>query len=407
MNKHSKRRRSRQVEGGLYQRGNGRWQVVVSNGTRENGRRRRIYKSFGDKDAAENELHKLLTDKRNGRLVESSNASLKHYIDNYLNNHARAGARTVERWRSILRLQIEPYIGDVKLKNLRVRHLTDLYRALESARADNKKKAGLSKSTIRQVHALIHLTLQFAVAEDGILAHNIAAAVPKHRKPKVELHPVTVLDADELARLLGSLQGRPLYAPVLIAALTGMRRGELLALRWSRVDLSKQLITVAESLDERADGSLHTKKPKSGKVRLIQLDAMACSALEAHRKDQTRTIGMNALVFPTPEDRVVRTKDGTKIIRAGSPWKPSVMSGQFQRAAKRAGFTLHFHQLRHTAASLLIAAGAHLKVVSDRLGHSSTAITDRIYAHLADAQRQEAADLLGNTLRRAQERLLS
>lgn len=339
---------------------------------------------------AEIELDKLLAARAERKLLKRSSATVAQYVGNHLDNDAHVGARTLERYRSILRCQIAPHIGGVKLQDLKASHLTKLYADLETTRSDNKKKVGLSKATIRQVHALMHVVLAFA-EQDDILATNVAAKVKQ--KPKAQSPEVRPPADNDLGRLLDALRGSDLYTLVLLAAHTGMRRGELLGLRWADVNLGEQVLTVARSLYELGDGTLDFKSPKNGVTRRVLLDAHACAALEAHRREQANTIGISKLVFPSPRDRV-QTKDGKmEIIRAGSRWQPSVVSGLFKRAASRAAVPMHFHALRHYTASLMLANGAPMKVISDRLGHSSMAITERIYAHLGNDQRRAGAEM--------------
>lgn len=392
---------ARKNERGLYERPDGSWQICVSDGRRPDGSRRRIYKTCATKSEAKRELAKMLAAKYEGKLVERSGATIAAFLDDYLDHHSDVAPRTLERWRSLARLQINPHIGGIRLQNLKPSHLMQLYAALAKEHKDGEKtKRGLAAATIRQVHAVIHLVLAYAVT-DGILSSNPASAIPRARKPRVSRYEVTPPDATAIATLLDALRGTPLYTLVLLASLTGMRRGELLALRWANVDLEHKRLTLCESLGE-ADGATYVKKPKSGKVRTIVLDDTLCEALEAHRREQAR-MRLNTLVFPSPEDRVTHDRDGTTtIVRAGSRWLPSVVSGKFKRAARRAGTPMRFHDLRHACASMMVAAGAHPKAVSDRLGHSGIAITMNLYSHLMDRQREEAAVMLGNMLRRAQ-----
>jgi len=391
------RKAPRDLPEGVYRHGDG-YQVCVSHGFGNDGKRLRDYYTFAAIAEAVKARRRLLHLRDEGKLVERSNATLAQYIQNYLDNHAHVAPKTLERYRGILRLQIAPHIGGIKLRNFKLSHLKDFYATLAEPRADgDKHKPGLSGATIRQVHALVHLVLAYAV-EDEVLATNVAAKVKN--KPKAQSAKVRPPDGDALNRLLDSLRGTNLYTLVLLAAHTGLRRGELLGLRWADVSLNEQLLNVRQSLYELDDGTLGFKSPKSGEPRTVTLDASICAALEAHRREQART-GINALVFPAPEDRAVRAKDGgVKVVRAGERWQPSALSGQFKRAAKRAGLSMHFHELRHAMASLLLRKGAPMKLISDRLGHSTTAITDKIYAHLSDDHRRAAADMMGEALGR-------
>lgn len=381
---------------GLRERPDGSWQICISDGRKGDGSRRRMWKTLPTKREALHERAKMMAAKYEGRLVERSDATVAVYLENYLDKHADVSPTTLERYRGLARLQIKPHIGGVRLQDLRPSHLTHLYATLKTERGDTKKsKKGLSSSTIRQVHALIHVTLEFALT-DGIITRNVASAVTK---PKGERYLVTMsMDAAAIAKVLAAVRDTPLYVPVLVAALTGMRRGELLALRWANVDLDKKRLTVCESLYETDDGSLNVKKPKNGKSRTIAIDSTVCEALEEHRREQART-RLNALVFPAPEIRF--TREGM-VVAPGGLWSPSVMSGKFKRAVGRRGVNMRFHDLRHACASMMVAQGVQPKVISDRLGHSGIAITMDLYAHLMADQQEEAATRLGDALRREQ-----
>ena len=197
----------------------------------EDGSRKRVYGPVcATKADAEIELDKLLAARAERKLLKRSSATVAQYVGNHLDNDAHVGARTLERYRSILRCQIAPHIGGVKLQDLKASHLTKLYADLETTRSDNKKKVGLSKATIRQVHALMHVVLAFA-EQDDILATNVAAKVKQ--KPKAQSPEVRPPADNDLGRLLDALRGSDLYTLVLLAAHTGMRRGELLGLRWA------------------------------------------------------------------------------------------------------------------------------------------------------------------------------
>jgi integrase len=200
-----------------------------------------------------------------------------------------------------------------------------------------------------------------------------------------------VLDETETATLLGRLENSRLYIPVLLAITTGLRRGEILGMRWSDVDLSKGSVMVVSSLERTVEG-LKFKSPKTHRSRrAVALPPLTIDALRTHRAEQAAdrlAIGPNyndnGLVCPAP---------------GGSPWRPDAFSASFAKAIRRMDVRkVRFHDLRHSHATHLLRAGVHPKVVSERLGHSSVGITLDTYSHVLPGMQQDAVKLIDAAL---------
>lgn len=221
-----------------------------------------------------------------------------------------------------------------------------------------------------------------------LLARNPADAV----EPPQPVHQeMQVLDETETATLLGEIENSRLYVPVLLAITTGLRRGEILGLRWSDVDLIKGSVMVVSSLEQTVEG-LNLKSPKTHRSRrAVALPPLAVDALRTHRAEQAAerlAIGSNyndnGLVCPAP---------------GGSPWRPDVFSASFTKAIRRMDIRqVRFHDLRHSHATHLLRAGVHPKVVSERLGHSSVGITLDTYSHVLPGMQQDAVKLIDAAL---------
>ena len=228
----------------------------------------------------------------------------------------------------------------------------------------------------------VHRTLSQALAhavKTGVLFKNPAEQVKPPRPPRRE---IAILSKAEVATLLKA--AGPLYLPVLVGVTTGMRRGEILGLRWSDIDLKAARLTVNQSL-ERLGGKTAFKPPKTaGSRRTITLPALTVEALSAHRAEQAR-IGAGELVFS----------------HGGIPWDPDSLTKAFDRLIQAAGVRrITFHGLRHTHISHQLMDGVHVKVVSERAGHANVSITLSVYAAFVPTLQADAAAGVDAWLRR-------
>ncbi len=296
--------------------------------------------------------------------------TLSEYLNTWLENYARSnvGNKTYETYKRIVDLNIGPHIGDVKLGDLRPLQIQSFYSML--LRCGKQNGSGLSPLSVQHVHRMLRKALHQAVRWE-LIHRNPADGADSPRVPRNEMN---ALDRDGLSRLLAALRGNKLYLPVLIAATTGMRRGEILALRWCDVDLDAGTLRVARSLQQISTG-LEFKEPKSARGRRnISLAKATVDALRA-RKAELDT-GPDGLIVCRPD---------------GTPWPPDQLSVEFHVFAHRNGFSIRFHDLRHTHASNLLRDGIPVNVVSQRLGHAEPAITLNVYSHVLPGMQEEAA----------------
>jgi len=210
---------------------------------------------------------------------------------------------------------------------------------------------------------------------------------PRHREMKV-------LDEAGIARLLAAVEETPIRIPVLLALACGMRRGEVLGLRWSDIDFAAGSLAVRQTLQE-AEGARIFKEPKTPKSRrVIALPAIALDALRHHKAQQAETKLLLGGRY-ADHDLICTQADG-------SPWWSSGFDRAFRRARKQALINdVRFHDLRHTHATMLLREGVHPKVVSERLGHASIGITLDIYSHVLPSMQEEAAERIDEGLRKA------
>ncbi|WP_245446662.1 site-specific integrase [Bradyrhizobium sp. MOS002] len=343
-------------------------------GTDAAGKRKTRYASFkGSKREAAIELAKLIAAAAAGEQVDPTRMTVSEFLDRWLRDWVpgNVSPKTAERYGELLRLHVRPHLGVGRVQKLRAVHLTQLY---------GKLGASLAPRTVGHVHRVLRQSLGHAMDWD-ILATNPAARV---KAPHVDQEEVETLTAAEIRAVLEKARGRPIYQIAALALATGMRRGELLALRWQDISLDRSQITVARSLEQTAQG-LRFKPPKTRHGRrTITLPASAVADLRSHWKAQQELrLALGAGKSP-PSSLVFADSNG-------EPRKPNAVTKEWQRTAGMAKVTATFHSLRHTHASQLIAGGIDILTVSRRLGHASAAITMNVYAHLIPQTDERAA----------------
>ena len=241
-------------------------------------------------------------------------------------------------------------------------------------------KGGLSPRTVRHHHVTLHTALQSAV-KWGFLTRNPAGSVDAPRPRRQEMH---TLDEDGMATFLEAARETPYYALFYLALYTGMRRSELLALRWSDTDVDLAKLWVTRSFHRLRDGTGVFQAPKSAKGRrLISLPPSATEVLREHRAAQEK---VHAFMGTDPcDDDLVFAGAG------GSPLLPDSVTHAWVKLARRTGLDVRLHDARHTHATLMLKQNVRPKVVQERLGHASIATTSDIYSHVLPGMQEEAA----------------
>jgi integrase len=267
--------------------------------------------------------------------------------------------------------------------------ITDAYaKALAGERRDGKQ-GGLSPRTVGHMHRVLKQGLSQAVRWES-LNRNPADAVDP---PKVEWKPVQTYDLPQSVNVLDAMRDKPIFVPVLLAILCGLRRGEICALRWRNVDLAGGQLSVVESLEQTKDG-LRFKSPKSGKGRTVAMSETVVEELRAFRVKRAQDM-LKLGVGLSDDDLVVAHADGSTVT-------PIYISQQWARAiGKTALARLRFHDLRHAHATHMLANGVHPKVASERLGHSKVGITLDLYSHVIPGMQADAAAMVDAALKAA------
>jgi integrase len=290
---------------------------------------------------------------------------------------------TFASYRGMVTNRLVPQLGGVRLQDLGPGHIAKAYDALRADGANKRGKAkkALSETSIEHTHRTLHAALSYAVSQ-GLIARNPADGV---RKPKRIQTEMKVWDRSEVGRFLTAVAGDRLAPLWRVATHTGLRRSELLGLRWEDVDLEAARLSVRRkrvAVGYRMVEGLGGKTDRS--TRVVDLDKTTVSILRRWHKAQAEERLAWGPAWVTT-GLVFTREDGTGL-------HADHVAGAFAKATKTAGISvIRFHDLRHTHASLLLAAGEHVKVVSERLGHASPAFTMAVYQHVLPGMGAQAA----------------
>lgn len=381
------------MKGHVRERGAGHWYAVIDTRDSATGKRKRKFHSLPDctgKRQAQIKCAQLISDMKGGTYVEPSKVTVGEFLDRWLAHiKSQVTPKSHERYSGLVKQNIKPAIGGSLLTKLRPVQISDAYTAaLANGRKDGKE-GGLSPRTVGHMHRVLKQALSQAVKWE-LMPRNPADAVDP---PKVEWKPVSTYDLPQTAEIIEATRGKAIFMPVLLAALCGLRRGEICALRWRHLDLDAAQLSVVESLEQTKAG-LRFKSPKSGKGRTVALSGTMLDELRSHRAQRARDL-LKLGKRLSDDDFVVGQPDGTLM-------SPIYVSQQWVYAiAKTKLAKLRFHDLRHAHATHLLANGVHPKVASERLGHSRVGITLDLYSHVIPGMQEDAAKAVDQALKAA------
>ena len=367
-------------EGSIHKRTDGRWAGVIDLGW-EDGKRKRKYVYGATRQEVAKKLTNQLKSRQEGLPVVAEQKTLAPFLDEWLViTKTMVRPRTHQRYEEYVRLHIKPALGRVRISRLTPQHLQRFYA--------ERLEAGASPTSVQHMHRVLHRALKQAVRW-GVASQNVAASVDPPRRVRGEMK---TLSPEETQRFLECARGDRLEALYVLAVTAGLRQGELLGLRWRDLELDKRSLRVTGSLQNLPGVGLTIVEPKTGRSRRqVVLSGIAIDALRRQRVAQAGErlqLGEDWADF----DLVFASSVGT-------PIHPSNMLRRFRRVLDEAGLDkLRFHDLRHTSATLLLGAGIHPKVVSEMLGHSTTAITLDLYSHVTPTMQQHAADAVDSLL---------
>ncbi len=368
-------------EGSITRRKDGLYMARYTVQTATGSKRKALYGKTRSEVAAK--LSKALSDREGGLTFDADNVTVGEYLSRWLSDSVRGTVRisTFERHEQIIRAHLTPAFGRTKLKALTPAHVRSLHR--------EKLDAGLAPATVRKIHSTLHKALSQAVA-DGLIPRNAADVkaprpAPDEMRPLSEAEARTFLDAAREA-------GDRFEALYVLAITTGLRRGELLGLRWDDADLDRGTLRVGRALVR--EGGRHVvgeTKTRRGRRR-VNLTPRTVVALKAHRKKQleqrVRMVNLyqdHGLIFSSEN---------------GTPLNPeNLVKRSFKPLLKSAGLPeIRFHDLRHTCATLLLDRAVHPKIVQELLGHATIAMTLDTYSHYLPSMGDQASGAMGDAL---------
>jgi integrase len=367
------------------------WRLFVEGGRDGRGRRVRITKRVrGTKGEAQRALRELVHQVETGEYVRPTRLTVAGYLEGEWLPAYRLTVRptTFDVAAQFARRYIIPGIGGVRLSELSRERVQALYAGLLSG--GGRGGVPLAAATVRKVHQILRRAIGTAVRWE-LAARNVVDLV---EAPGADRRTVRVLEPFEIDSLLGELEGSSPWAvaPAMLAFHSGLRRSEILGLRWTDIDLDRGTISVRRAYHRLDDGSTGTRAPKSRRgSRLLPLTRSSLEMLRDARARSEKRAAMLGRTLGSGEFVFARLD--------GEPYRPDSLTSAFRRAARRTGLPgARFHDTRHTHASLLLRAGVHPKVVSERLGHASVAFTLDVYSHVMPGLQEAAAESLERAL---------
>jgi integrase len=380
------------MRGHLRERSPGHWAIVIDVRDPQTGKRKRRWHSFtGNKRQAQVECAKLIAEIKNGTALDPAKVTLREYLERWLAHMAtQVSPRSAENYREVVEHWIVPALGNLKLSKLQPEQIAHAYSdALTKGGNDGQ---GLSPRSVVMMHRTLSQSLKHAVIW-RLRGDNPASFC---KPPRVERKEMKVLDLDSTASLIEFARGGRLYIPILFFALCGLRRAEVAALRWNRLDLETHRLSISTSIEQTAQG-MREKPPKTGKARSIALPALIVEELRRHRISQAQQL-LALGVRQTDDTHICLREDG-------GPWPPRVLTYAFARLIRASGLTrVRLHDLRHGHATHLLVANTHPKVVQERLGHANIQLTLDTYSHVLPSMQEDAATTIDAAMRAALKR---
>lgn len=370
-------------EGSIRKRKDGRWEERYTAG-RDPETGKAVYKNVLGKTQAEvkEKLKRAIEENAQLDFSRAGEYTVGQWMDVWFENCAKVKVRpsSHQTYRGYIDHHIKPYIGDIPLGKLTTLDLQRLYKNLlsggrvERSEAERQPK-GLSPKTVRNINQVISSALTFAKEQKLIISNPTDGC----SLPKLEHREMKTLTAEQLQSFLREAKESGVYEMYYIELATGLRRGELLGLKWEDVDLAAGTIHVRRQVarinGEIVEAPLKTKNS----YRTVSIGANAVGILMQQKKTTN-----SEYVFPSPK---------------GGPISPDSVLHMLHRVLKRAGLPkVRFHDLRHTFASLALQNGVDVKTVSGMLGHYSAGFTLDTYAHVTTAAQRQAASTMGNVL---------
>jgi len=352
------------MRGSIIERGSALRLKISLGKNEETGKYDSYYETFhGSKPEAAKRLRQMLTERDKGTFIKPGKDTMGEYLKTWLDDYCKPSLakNTFDLYSIMCEKHIKPTLGNIVVVDLKPQHLQHLY--------SDKMASGLSNRTVQIIHVVLHKALKNAV-KVGLLSRNVAEAVDP---PKVTRHEMKVMNETDIHLFLEMARSTEYYSLFYTLLFTGMRRGEVLNLRWQDVDLLLCQLSVMKS-----------KTAKSR--RLISLSPSTIAVLREHKDMQNKQRQGLGRPRVTDSDFVFSHWNG-------SPLLPNSVTHAWIKLTRRCGLDgIRLHDARHTHASLLLKQGVHPKIVQERLGHAGIAITLDLYSHVSPGLQQAAAN---------------
>ncbi len=370
-------------EGSIYQRKDGRWAADIS---LEDGKRKTFYGKTRKEVQAQ--LKTALHQQQEGMLVVAPQQKVGSFLTQWLEDVHKytVRPRTYEKYESMLRLHLVPGIGHLQLQKLAPQHLQRFYA--------KKLEEGLSPTSVIGLHKVLHLALEKAVRWN-LVPRNVCEVVDPPRQVRYEFHP---LNEEQIQQFLKAAAGHRLEALFVLSLASGMRKAELMALKWQDINFSAGTLQVRRVLTHmpaklNGKGGYVEAEPKTEKSR--RSIVIAPFALEKLRHHRARQLEAKLKAGPAwkENDLVFCSSVGGHLHTSRDVFT------QFKKLLAKAGLPdIRFHDLRHTSATVLLSLGIHPKVVQEMLGHSQIGITMDVYSHALPTMQADAVGKLNAVL---------
>ncbi|MCY4580316.1 MAG: site-specific integrase [Chloroflexi bacterium] len=351
--------------GYIRKRGNRSWQLTYDAPRGGDGKRRQRYETVhGKKRHAQARLNEILHSLNRGEYREPTTITVDEYLELWLRDYVRPNLRprTAEGYGTIIHKHVLPSLGQIRLADLSPRHIQSYYSALLDR---------LSAQTIKHHHTLLHRAFEIAITWE-LLDRNPTQRV---RTPKPKPSPARTLSTGEVRRLLAGARQTPYHVPIHLALYAGLRRGEILGLRWQDVDMDANTLSIHQTLMHvRGQGYIWGEPKSEGSRRTIAVSPATILLLRSHRERMEAEYAARGITAVL--EQVCALPNGRLM-------KPDALSRACRRIACQCDIQgMRLHDLRHTHASLLLSEGTPIHIVQARLGHQSITTTVDIYGHV-------------------------
>ena len=370
-------------EGSIRKRSDGRWEGRYTAGyDPETGKR--ITKNVLGKTQAEvkEKLSKAIEESKKLDIVRSDEYTVAEWLRLWYELYAKPNIRptTADSYRLGIEKHVIPRIGDIKLNKLTSREIQKMYKDLQEngrlRKSQKSKQPGLSNSTVRGIHMMLHNALDRAVKERLILRNPTADCII----PNIQKQEMKILLPEDMKTYLEAANKRGVLPMFYLELVSGVRKGELVALLWDDLDIEQRTISVSKQALSRPGGEIVVNRPKTeNSIRAISIPQEAVDLLvEEHQKHPD-----NPYMFPSP--------------KTGEMYYPDSVVNLHKKLLQDAGLEhIRFHDLRHTFATIALQNGVDVKTVSSMLGHYDAGFTLRTYTHATRQMQEQAAEKMGN-----------